>query len=245
MIEQVDLSLHKIPPDNPRRRVGVSSLAQYISFGGKYSNMLKLLCDLKSSDTVLDIGCGCGRVTRDLYGYIKTGSYIGIDVDLELLGWCKKYFIKPNFRFLHADIHNNCYHRKGTIKFNDYRFPLKDESVDVAYAISVFTHADTPWDAYIKDLYRILKPTGKLFITFMLIENTSNKPTPKKIAFIPYKDYQVRNLQKTEAGISSHKSFVEDTFAKAGFVVDKFYWGNWAGKDDYLEHQDIYTFKKA
>ena len=174
----------KVPPSWVRAIIGQSPIYEYINFGGKYSTMLKLLCDLKSDSKVLDLGCGCGRVTRPLYYYLRDGEYVGVDVNIMALAWCKKFFVKPSFRFIYADVINGTYNPTGLTEFKNYKYPFKDKYFDILIAISVFTHNMPPWDEILKELARVIKKGGKFFATFMTIDNEPEKPeelTEKKI----------------------------------------------------------------
>ena len=238
----------KVPPSWVRAIIGQSPIYEYIAFGGKYITILKLLCDLKSDSNVLDLGCGCGRVTRPLYYYLRDGKYVGVDVNIMALAWCKKFFVKPNFRFIYADIINRAYNPTGITEFKDYKFPFEDEYFDILIAISVFTHNLPPWDEALKELARVTKKGGRFFATFMTIDNEPEiigETTQKKKDFIPYNDLcHTRSIPTPEAGLSQKKDYIIESFNKAGFELKSFHWGNWAGKRDYLEHQDVFVFEK-
>ena len=108
-------------------------------------------CEFESLTSILDFGCGCGRVIRHLRTRGKL--VIGSDIDSEAIAWCNENL--------------------STIaKFdpNDPSPPLPyaDASFDLIYAISVFTHLPEelamPW---LRELNRILRPGG-LLVTSVL-----------------------------------------------------------------------------
>jgi SAM-dependent methyltransferase len=104
---------------------------------------------LEEFDAILDFGCGVGRVMRHLHN-IKGPSLFGTDYNPDLIGWCK-----TNLKF--ADFQTN-----PLVGLLDY----KDQSFDFIYALSVFTHLSEPHqDFWIKELSRVLKSGGYLFIT--------------------------------------------------------------------------------
>src|ERR1700682_5296632 len=47
---------------------------------GKVELGLLLLEGIKVSDTVIDLGCGTGRLAVHLIPYLRSGSYLGIDI---------------------------------------------------------------------------------------------------------------------------------------------------------------------
>ena len=105
--------------------------------------------DMDRFDTVLDFGCGCGRVAR-FWSDLKHVRIFGCDYNPKLLGWCRK-----NLKF-------------GTFSVNQLDPPLKfdDNQFDFIYALSVFTHLpESSQHAWIKELTRVLKPTGYCLIT--------------------------------------------------------------------------------
>jgi len=98
--------------------------------------------------SVLDFGCGCGRVTRYWDGF--AGSVAGSDLDREAVEWCNR-----NLRF-------------GRFELNALEPPLvfADASFDLVYALSVFTHLTASLQLSWRDeLVRVLRPGGRLLLT--------------------------------------------------------------------------------
>lgn len=105
--------------------------------------------DITKFDSILDFGCGCGRVLRywkDLQGV----KIFGTDYNKKLITWCS----------------NNLHFAKFNI--NELKPPLiyGSNSFEFVYALSVFTHltefVQLDW---LKELRRVLKPDGYLFMT--------------------------------------------------------------------------------
>jgi SAM-dependent methyltransferase len=115
-------------------------------------------------DSVLDFGCGCGRVMRQWTG-LDGVEVAGSDYNPYLVQWCRENL-------------------DGIFEVNGLAPPLNfpDERFDLAYAISIFTHLDQPLaDAWIAELGRILRPGGFLIITVSgatLVEYL--EPTPNE-----------------------------------------------------------------
>lgn len=100
-------------------------------------------------DTVLDFGCGCGRVVRHWPG-VSGATMSGVDYNPELIGWCRK-----NLPF-------------GAFQVNQLAPPLAfgDASFDLVYALSVFTHLpEALQNAWLDELARVLRPGGHLLLT--------------------------------------------------------------------------------
>jgi SAM-dependent methyltransferase len=98
---------------------------------------------LAEIDSVLDFGCGCGRVTR--YWSDFAGTVSGGDMSTRAVDWCRE-----NLPFARFEV-------------NRLEPPLtfEDESFDLAYALSVFTHlTDELQLAWRDELRRVLRPDG-------------------------------------------------------------------------------------
>ena len=100
---------------------------------------------------ILDWGCGPGRIIRHLPDILGNGcSYFGTDYNPNSIDWCSE-----NLRHI-AFNHNGL---KASL-------PYKNNSFDVIYGISIFTHLSEQlhYD-WTSELLRILKPEGILFLT--------------------------------------------------------------------------------
>jgi len=103
---------------------------------------------LEEIDTVLDFGCGCGRVLR--YWESHPGTATGSDRDAGAVEWCRS-------RLPFARVDQNA-----------LAPPLAydDDSFDLVYALSVFTHlTDELQIAWRDELRRVLRPGGRLLLT--------------------------------------------------------------------------------
>lgn len=99
--------------------------------------------------SVLDFGCGCGRVFRHLHRYTSVRLH-GSDINRTAIAWCDE-----NFNF--AEFGTN-----GLAPPTRYR----PNSFDLIYAFSVFTHlTESLQMAWIREMHRILKPEGHLILT--------------------------------------------------------------------------------
>ena len=98
---------------------------------------------------MLDFGCGCGRVTRNWVG-LSDVEVVGTDLSRPAVDWCRSNL--PFARF----------------EENGLEPPLVfgDESFDLVYALSVFTHLTADLQlAWRDELRRVLRPGGFLLVT--------------------------------------------------------------------------------
>lgn len=112
---------------------------------------LKLL-GLKDNSRILEIGSGPGFVTEGLLEAFPRSNIVSLDIDEVMLTIAKK-------RLAHYG--NN---RLAIIKGNVLDMKIKDNSFDFVVVRLVFQHLKNPVAAS-KEIFRVLKPGGKIIIT--------------------------------------------------------------------------------
>ena len=116
---------------------------------------------LRMDSRVFDIGCGCGRLAQALERYGFRGSYDGIDVDREMIDWCRAHFSADRFRFRFADVYSEVYNPTGSK--GPYRVPVDDGSQDLVVGQSLFKHLlEDDLRNYVEEARRVLAPAGHL-----------------------------------------------------------------------------------
>ena len=96
---------------------------------------------------VVDFGCATGAVSHEYYR-LGAKKVIGLDIDKAAITRARNINKNSEIDF---------------ILNNTASIPLEDNSVDVVMSDSVFEHITHPKEV-IDELYRILKPGGKIFI---------------------------------------------------------------------------------
>jgi len=140
------------PPLPPRRLMvrvaGTGDADWFLRSGRAGFDAIAAHAPLAELQAVLDFGCGCGRVTR-WWGDFD-GTVAGSDVSGPAVEWCSANL--PFARF----------------ERNALAPPLvfEDESFDLVYALSVFTHLTAELQlAWRDELRRVLRPGGRLLLT--------------------------------------------------------------------------------
>ena len=219
--------LSRIPPNHMRIRVGVGNRIfanQVVYLTGPKDFWMHAfhagLCRLDS--TIVDIGCGCGRYAHPLRDYrFKSerfsGKYIGIDIDEEMLGWCRRNYDPERFSF-HRSSHASKAYRGLADGNSDYRLPAADESVDFVYSMSLFTHLlEVQLANYCRESYRILKPGGHMAMACFTIDHPP--PTYGKRHTFKHRIGAacVESLAVPEAAVAYNEEFLLGVARELGF----------------------------
>lgn len=148
-----------LPPVALAARVGVAADADPMQFYLEEGRRLRTVIeDLLphgwgwAGKRALDFGCGAGRVLRHFVAEAELGDFSGCDIDGPSIDWAASG-LSPPF----------CFFR------NDLTPPLDLEpgSLDLIWAMSVFTHITDAWADWLLELHRLLTPGGRLIASFL------------------------------------------------------------------------------
>lgn len=118
----------------------------------------RLGVNLRGTETVLEIGCGVGRITRGLAA--RAGSVVALDVSPEMLSRAQNYNAHlANVRWVLGD---------GASLDG-----IQDQSMDACVSVVVFQHIPDPSITlgYVRDVGRVLRPQSWAALS------VSNDPT--------------------------------------------------------------------
>lgn len=132
--------------------------AMSLAVGGHFDEIgnivaeIVMRCGATNSSSIIDLGCGSGRLAKHIGIRLPDIQYLGIDVVQELLDYAATKS-PPHFRFL----------------LNwEPKIPASDASADMVVAFSVFTHLYHEESfAYLRDIKRVLKPGGAAVFSFL------------------------------------------------------------------------------
>jgi len=151
-----------IPGASVRSSVGSPTMAGYLLSGDAWQILLSKY--LVPDSRLLDIGCGCGKMARNLAHHPHVKKYIGFDVIKSSIDFCNELLaprIGGKFEFHCLDVHSECYNPSGTLKSTEVVFPADDGSIDLAWGCSLFTHLlEDDAKHYLREVRRVLSPRG-------------------------------------------------------------------------------------
>ena len=208
-----------IPPTPLRVRVGGwEDPDHFLGVGRKIFWDLKRLLgsagrNFESLHSILDFGCGCGRVIRYLRPAEKQ-TVFGTDIDPECIEWCRQNL---------GNI--------ATFTVNAPQPPLAfpNESFDLVYGISVFTHLPEEMQfQWLEELARVLKKGGVL-ITSVHGEGLLQPADVERIEQLQREGF----LYLTGGGTPGLPDFYQTTYHTKAYIEQS--WGK------YFDIQTVWT----
>lgn len=251
-----------LPPLKLMRQEGLQVLEEWFRWAEEWSMLLRVYGDLGRDSKVMEIGCGLGRIAFALrYILSGSGSYDGFEICREKVEFLERNFHKshPNFHFIWANLRNDYYNPNGEFKADEYIFPYADNSFDIVYAASVFTHL-LPEVAtnYLQQAARVLKPEGRCIFSFFLLDNYQAGRKRWNLFEMPIfnfdhnleqygSDFAVGVAENPEETTAFRLALIEEMMAKAGLqLAQPPLTGMWSGaKSNWISTQDLLILKKA
>jgi len=142
------------PPELVYAVAGHFDVSAYIESGVDHARFIRERLraagvEIEQVGALLDFGCGCGRVLRHWHE-LSSARVCGSDVNPRLVAWCNDAL------------------PFASVTTNRLEPPLRyeDDTFDVVYAISVFTHLTEPLQhRWMRELERVIAPDGVAIIT--------------------------------------------------------------------------------
>ncbi|WP_018411630.1 class I SAM-dependent methyltransferase [Methyloversatilis thermotolerans] len=154
-------------PDQIERVIGSANLPSFRLGGATivkhYEHLLHERFDrpIASFRSILDWGCGAGRLSR--YLSLLSPAVTGIDIDADNIACCRDSL--PGARFLAVDLMPPT--------------PFADCSFDLVIGLSVLTHLDEAvQDAWLEELWRITQPEALLLLSVQGLPQMALYRTP-------------------------------------------------------------------
>ena len=192
--------------------------------------LAKAGCAIRSCETVLDFGCGCGRVIRAFHQLSPRAKLYGTDIDPEAIQW-----LSENYRqFAHFAVN-------GGLPPLGYG----DNSFDLIYSISVFTHLPESMQlAWLEELKRVSRPGAFVLASVHGEKQFSMMNASNRAEFMQKGFCYVEEKVATTPGLPS---FYQTTFHSHEYI--RRVWGQYfevAGIESLVVdgHSDLVVLKK-
>jgi SAM-dependent methyltransferase len=220
--------LRDLPPNHLRIRIGAGNRifndhVDFIETGSRcwLAFLSRKYCT--SSSDVVELGCGCGRIARALkepwWDPWFEGTYVGVDIDPEMIEYCRNNFPAPRFQFILSPHKSTTYSpSKSSVAPETVRdlAIAGPESKDFVYALSLYTHLlEREVVEYLRDTYRILRAEGIMYMTFLCMEHVElgGRWTFRYRRCNAY----LENQRYPEAAVAYHEAFMTELAMNCGF----------------------------
>jgi ubiquinone/menaquinone biosynthesis C-methylase UbiE len=242
-----------VPPESLRVWVGPFSDAELFARSGEQTlNEIVRLCGLAPDARMLEIGCGCGRLSRAFAAYLNPqGRYEGFDVARVLIEWCQQQLEPqlPNFHFSWVNVRAGGHNPQGAVSGAAFRFPFSDDSFDLAVACSVFTHMlPDGIENYVAEVFRVLKTDGRCFMSVFLFDSDAETAVATGSTIFDFR-YPIGpcltfDREHPEEGVACRKDWFLELIEGSGFRIDTVQDGNWRQIRSHQISQDYVVARK-
>lgn len=173
---------------------------------------------LRPNSTLMDFGCGTGRLAQQVIPWMDGGRYIGIDISRTMLAHARSTAnaipdVRCAFEFVH---------QSGTA------FSVREKSVDMVCVFSVFTHMEHEDSyKYLREIRKIVKDDGVLVFSCLPMELEMAKGIFREQA-----DHDPVARWAGVRNVTTTRQFMEEIAAMAGWRTVRWYQGDEANLPD-------------
>lgn len=238
--------LEQYPPIALRRHTSV--LGIFDGPGYEFVAYLKLIARLEPTDSVWDVGCGCGLLELALESLGWRGTLVATDIHKPSIDWAAHTIHKriPSFRFIHSNIYHPAYAPHGIHSSAEWLSQFQG-AFDLIVAKSLLTHMlPDELDLYLKHLSQRLTERGRALLTFFVLNDAQKQwamAGKNQIRFHTpdgSEPYAVRRPDAPTAAVAYDEKYLVARLAAFELRPTKIYPGVWTGRQDGLSFQDVW-----
>jgi len=212
----------RLPPNHLRVRVGVgnrivNNQAFFLNFGAFFWNDLFANGYANAHSDIVDIGCGCGRLAMPLRQDFFKGTYLGIDIDAEMIEYCRTHFPPDRFSFKLAPRGNSVFGARHGVTGKAETFAVAPpESKDFVLACGLFTNVlEEELKFYMRESFKVLRSGGKVAMSFFCydyVDKGGRWTFAHQVGAA-----HVENPKFPEAALAYTAAFLTDVARQSGF----------------------------
>ena len=221
------------PPIDLQERVGGSK--DFVAIGGNAASLILTYVGkykrIAEAESILDWGCGCGRVITHMKKFVSPGRLHGCDIDATAIEWDQQNIVGPTFDRVEPYPPTN----------------YSDGCFDIVYGISVMTHLEEQTQLqWLKELKRICRP-GAILALSVMGEKLRGTNMPAALT----KSFAERGFASFVPNYShlltafSHRDYYQEAYHTLNYIESE--WGRYFDILEYVEtkYQDIVILRAS
>jgi SAM-dependent methyltransferase len=220
-----------LPPNHLRIRVGVgnrifNNQSHFLVHARDFWMFVLSEGIASMHSDILDIGVGCGRWAHWLrdYNFLGrrfAGRYVGVDIDEEAVGWCRRNYDAERFRFYVSSDRSTSYNHFAGAQ-SKYRVPLAEKSFDLVFSSSLVTHLLEPeLENYLRESHRLLRTGGAAMHSHFNIEHPPATYGTRHTFQHRRGNALIESEVQPEAAVAYHTDFLFDLCRRSGFASNE------------------------
>ncbi len=213
-------------------------------------------CGLAPDSTILDYGCGLGRLAYAASNFLSAGGYVGYEPNQQALRFLESAYRKhPGFRFLGEELKGDDDYvglQLGAASSTGVAATDVDLSgfdglaANAQYSSSVFTHMWIPAiEKVLRSLRAAMAPGGVCVNSWLIVDSFAAYGMRCGIAdrALPHEvnGALTYSLDNPLVCTAYRLDAVRDAYRRAGHEVLEILWGKWSGRQDHngVHYQDL------
>ncbi len=208
-------------------------------------NLCKEYGHLNMQQSVLDFGCGTGRV---LAGLQKTCRHaVGVDVCKRYLEYCRQYQLITH----NVDVHHEEFNPNGIVDPDTEYLPFKENSFDRVTCIAVMNHQDIVGATrIIKESLRVVKRGGRIIMTAFLLNPQSRAQLQHDNCSMSFREktpeWWVTNYTRPYLNCALDETIIRRTIVEnKGQIVEPILYGQWRNMNHAPTGHDLLVIRKV